>query len=245
MKPYIKLLVTIKNISVWQVDGNYIRNNKDVNFTNSGHHYTFAYIPKNEIWIDKDFSKHDKPLKICSKSKTKKEKCTDVSVDEDLLISQAMNERKMMKNGMSYLPALDIASKAAKKERKERNNISLKDTYNHVYIKKLKKYCVNGIKVWLINGKLVRDNFYIHFTEGGHNYVYKFVPLNEIWIDDSLNPNEYGHVLFHEAIERNLMKYNKMTYHQAHDVAIKYEGVLRSNKIVPDSIIMHELNRKK
>lgn len=239
MKPYIKKLLTIKKITVWQVDGNYVRNKISIDFTNSGHHYTFDKIPNNEVWIDKDFSKHCN-VSVCSN----KTKCVTMSEEEELLILQAMIERRLMKQKIPYAKALMYSAHMAKNHRKLLNDIPLEKTYNKVYINKLKKYCTNNVKVWLVNGRLIRDNFYIHFTEGGHHYVYKFVPSNEIWIDDCLNPKEYGYVLFHEAIERNLMKYNKMKYSDAHDVAIKYEGIIRSKHVNPDELIYHELNRK-
>ena len=48
--------------------------------------------------------------------------------------------------------------------------------------KKLK----GGLSVWIVNGRLVRSVFDIDFTAGGHDYVYEFVPENEVWIDDSI-----------------------------------------------------------
>lgn len=243
MKYYVKKLMTIKKIVIWQVDGNYIRNNKDVNFNNAGHHFIFDYIPVNEIWIDKDFSSHEK-VELCYKV-GQKVKCTNASKDEEELIEQTLEERCLIKHGMSYNDALEISSKNAQKRRRDENGIPLSKTYDNVYVKKIPQFCMNGVKVWLIYGKLVRDNLYKHFTQGGHHYVYKWVPKNEIWIDDNLNPKEYGYVLFHEAIERNLMKYNKMNYESAHGVAIAYEGILREKKVDPTDIIVHEIKRSK
>lgn len=225
MKPYIKKIRTASGVKIWQVDGNYVRNKMDTNFNNSGHHFSFDIIPKGELWIDKDFSQRG---------------------DEELLISQGLKELELIKKKKyDTYKAMVEASRHAEKERKLLNEIPKKDVYDHVYVKKFPEYSINGIKVWLINGKLVRDTFYIFFTEGGHHYVYKFVPKDEIWIDDSLNPKEYDYVLFHEAIERNLMKYNKMIYDNAHDVAIKYEAILRRTKTDPVPLIMNELRRKK
>lgn len=224
MKPYIRKLKNVGKINIWRVDGTYVRNNLDVNFNNSGHFFTFKIIPKNELWIDKDFSDHG---------------------DEELLILQGLYEIELFKKKYSWYKAVTVASKRAKKDRKKLNNMTPKEAYIKVHIKKLNKYCVNNIEVWLINGRIVRDVFYTDFTEGGHHYVYNFVPKDEVWIDDSLNPDEYNYVIFHEIIERNLMKYNKMKYADAHDIAIKYEGVLRDKRIDPYPITINELNRKK
>ncbi len=45
--------------------------------------------------------------------------------------------------------------------------------------------------------------FDIDFTAGGHDYVYEFVPENEVWIDDDIAEAERGYVLVHELHERN------------------------------------------
>lgn len=52
------------------------------------------------------------------------------------------------------------------------------------YIEKVEEH--GDIQVWIVDGFCLRDVFDIEFTEGGHDYVYEFVPVNEIWIDDDL-----------------------------------------------------------
>ena len=46
------------------------------------------------------------------------------------------------------------------------------------------------LRVWIVRGELVRDLFFIDFTEGGHDRVYKFVPPGEVWLDDDLRRTE-------------------------------------------------------
>jgi hypothetical protein len=102
----------------------------------------------------------------------------------------------------------------------------------------LKSYSKNGVEVWIVNGELVRFFFFIDFTEGGHGFVYPFVPKNEVWLDDDLNPRERKFVLLHELHERNLMSkwmngkksawkrlFVKNTYKKAHadSSAIEYK----------------------
>ena len=59
----------------------------------------------------------------------------------------------------------------------------------------IKKYS-GAVKVWIIQGGLVRSLYFIHFTEGGHDLVYPhFVPKNEVWLDDDLSPGERKFVL--------------------------------------------------
>jgi hypothetical protein len=87
---------------------------------------------------------------------------------------------------------------------------------------RLRKELLDGTAVWIVNGRLVRSVFDIEFTEGGHEYVYEFVPHGQVWIDDDVTDQEVGYVILHELHERNLMA-KGMTYDAAHDSASKLE----------------------
>jgi len=69
-------------------------------------------------------------------------------------------------------------------------------------------------EVWLVHGKKVRDE-HIEFVEGGHGYVYDWMPKNTVYIDDALHENEYTAVIIHELYERELMK-KGVPYSKAH-----------------------------
>ena len=62
----------------------------------------------------------------------------------------------------------------------------------------------------------------IDFTEGGHDYVYEFVPENEVWIDDDIAEKERGYVLLHELHERNRMARGWL-YNKAHAESSRLE----------------------
>jgi hypothetical protein len=74
----------------------------------------------------------------------------------------------------------------------------LPDFWSRDVHERLWKDLESGIKVWIMNGRLVRSVFDIDFTEGGHDYVYEFVPANEVWIDDAVEEPERPFVLLHE-----------------------------------------------
>jgi uncharacterized membrane protein (UPF0127 family) len=42
----------VKNFNIWVVNGKYIRDNIDIDFTTGGNPGRYEYIPENEIWID-------------------------------------------------------------------------------------------------------------------------------------------------------------------------------------------------
>jgi len=49
---YIKKVEQRSKITVWVVDGTYVRTHLDEEFTNYGQHYGFKCIPKDEFWLD-------------------------------------------------------------------------------------------------------------------------------------------------------------------------------------------------
>jgi hypothetical protein len=52
----------VAKLLVREVDGEKVRNTKDVEFTMGGHHLLHPFIPKREIWIDKALSALDKKM---------------------------------------------------------------------------------------------------------------------------------------------------------------------------------------
>ncbi len=80
---------------------------------------------------------------------------------------------------------------------------------------RLWKKLENNLSVWIVSGRMVRSVFDIDFTAGGHDYVYEFVPENEIWIDNDIMEQERAYVLLHELNERNRMA-EGWPYQRAH-----------------------------
>lgn len=172
------------DINVYIVDGEYVRDNINSEFTNYGQHYRFPFIPTNEIWLDKEYGRSEK----------------------EAFIAHAIKERELMKNGVEYNDAYETSKKDEKPYREhEDGNVR----------KKLLYITNNGLSVWLVDGKRVRSNYSLDFTQGGHDKVYGFIPRNEVWIDDDLSVKEREPVILHEVNERNLMS-GGMRYLPAH-----------------------------
>jgi hypothetical protein len=174
----------------------------DREFTNGGQHYRFPFIPTHEIWLDQEFAKGE----------------TKFFVDHLII------EWNLMKDGKTYSYAIGKADEAEQKERKKYSHVLAKAKQTlkthpemtvpkEIYVKKL--FSNEGVDVWIVNGELVRDMYYIEYTEGGHHFVYSFVPHDEVWIDNDLNPAEIDVVLLHELRERYLMAHG-WTYTHAH-----------------------------
>lgn len=106
-------------------------------------------------------------------------------------------------------------------------------------IKTVKDARGDEVNICLVNGDYVTSEEpglgFKEFTEGGHHFVtsypgYKLhIPENEIWIDDvyTKEPEKLKGIIQHEFIERNLMKYKKWNYSEAHEYANKKEAELR------------------
>jgi len=91
-------------------------------------------------------------------------------------------------------------------------------------IKLLKKQ--GQLKIYLINGKMLRKKLDPNFYFGGHHLAYKYVPKNEVWLDNSVVIKERKYVLIHELYELQMMKKGK-GYNDAHDYANAVEKEAR------------------
>lgn len=208
-KPYLSKFCTIGKITVWIVDGEYVRDHLSEEFTNFAEHYRFRFIPTNEFWIDKEYD----------------------SGEEDFFIHHLLVEWRLARQGMEYDKALGYADRSERAERRKSRVAHLKRTRgNAALVKRIHKKRIaiyqNGLNVWLVRGELVRDFYFIDYTEGGHDKVYAFVPKDEIWIDDDLSPRERRFVLLHEVHERRLMA-GGWPYVRAHRSASKIEYACR------------------
>jgi hypothetical protein len=205
--PKKKLINKIGPLEIWSVNGPIIRKNVDPEFTNFGQHWRFKFIPENELWIDDGDSN-----------------------EINFFITHLLIERKFMSQGLSYEEALELADRAERADRFKSKKFKKapKDYSKQVKKIKVKKIAAfEDVDVWVVDGELVRDLFYIDFTEGGHDLVYNFIPEGEVWIDDDVVKGERLYIMLHELIERRLMEKEK-NYQDAHNKATKIEWLIRS-----------------
>ena len=186
-KPYLKKGGKVAGFTIWIVDGKYVRCNIDEEFTNFGQHFRFRFIPENEFWLDKEHGDGN---------------------EEKYFVEHMLAENRFMAAGMTWKRANEKADMIEKRERNKAEALKTVDKKNcidKIHKKLLKKYS-KKIKVWVVNGMLVRDLYFTDFTEGGHDKVYSFVPEKEVWLDDDLSLREMKFVLLHELHERHLMR---------------------------------------
>lgn len=208
-RPYLERLSTVEGITVWVVNGAYVRGHWDIEFTNFGHHLSFPFIPAGEFWLDRQ----------------------SVPGEEDFFILHMKLEHRLMAQGMDYDRALERAGEVEQYER-DRSALAaagralMNAGRREELLRRLHKeawaWYPDGLEVWVVDGELVRDLFFIDFTEGGHDKVYAFIPEKEIWIDDDLVGEERPFVLVHELTERRLMS-GGMDYDSAHRASSRVE----------------------
>ena len=100
-------------------------------------------------------------------------------------------------------------------------------------IKKLKTY--KGYKIFIVNGKLIRDKFDIDFVMGGNGLHYLYVPMDEIWIDEIYyKTKEIDAIIIHEYTEFKAMR-RGICYEKAHDIA-SFKELIERRKNAPAGI---------
>jgi hypothetical protein len=204
---HLRLLAREAGLAVWRVDGKRIRDALDVEFTNGHHHLTRAYVPENEIWLDRSAPRAD---------------------ESRFWSLHQVVERAALSAGASYVEALARANRAEKAARR-RDLGEAPRRRGLVRRKTLGK--VDGRTVVLVDGRAVRSAFDLNFTLGGHGYRYHFIPRSEIWIDDAVVPAERPAILEHEAVEVELMA-DGMAYDPAHAHASRAEVGFRRGRRV-------------
>jgi len=222
--PYLEKIGERGDITIWLVDGFYVRKNLDEEFTNFGQHYRFECIPENEFWIDREASPNEQPFYI-----------------DHLLL-----EHRLMKKGVSYVKALEFADRKERAERKKAEGILPAQSKGEVNPTIVHLQIINktdDATIWLVDGRLVRDLFDIDFTEGGHDWVYKFVPKGEVWIDNDVEPEERSYILLHELHERNLMK-KGLSYNDAHADSSQLEYHVRHHLNELSEALQKEMGEK-
>lgn len=84
----------------------------------------------------------------------------------------------------------------------------------------------DALAICFVDGKIVRCHIDPEFVLGGHDLIYTYIPSNEIWVEEKMDPCEIPFVLTHEWEERALMS-KGATYDAAHEYALVLERMHR------------------
>lgn len=187
---------------IWEVNGKLVRNRIDIEFTNGGHHWSNPYIPADEVWIDQSQSGFG---------------------EQDFWAARQLLERQLRSGGSTENEAF---KKAQDMEIDLRRTSQLGTDQLPGTLRRYQLPDYWGYKVFIVNGKLVRDMIDIEFSLGGNGLRYEYIPKEELWLDDVLVREERPAILRHEAVEADLMRQG-MSYEQAHEHANVAEKKVR------------------
>ncbi len=172
-------------------------------------------IPKREIWISEKLAPREGVF----------------------FIAHALTRLSRLAAGLSPERAYDEGLQVERLLREKLNGIEFRNGKPHRQVPDevyLEPYIslpdVDGpVAVWLIDGNLARSYYKTDYTEGGHGYVYPWVPRDEIWIEDGVDHREIPFIVCHEYLERRLMRDAGMEYDPAHEACSAVEFDLRKN----------------
>jgi len=217
-QPPKKAIGDFQGYKVYQVDGAGIRKNKDEEFTNFGSHSDYEWIPEKELWLDKGVH----------------------PAEAHIFIDRMIKQDKLQAGGMS----LDKVRKAGDRyEESERSKIfggfgspEREEHSGDPRVREIPLRWPEGtsapIKFYIVDGEKIRNGRgtqHEDFTEGGNGGAYKWVPRDEVWIEDTVQPGEVGYVALHELHERRLMLGAGWDYLKAHRSSSMIEHVAREH----------------
>lgn len=177
-------------------------------FTNFGTSEQFPeLIPDGEIWVSDSYNEEEVAF----------------------YVETAATYKNLIRLGTPFGRAYNIAIGREKVLRERRRNTSggcpwstnERPSQDSIYVEKMRD--VDGVEAWLVDGDVLRDCFKTDFVEGGHGYVYPWIPNDEIWIEDEVDPPEREAILLHEYVELVKMRDEGWDYPEAHEEAGKRE----------------------
>lgn len=210
-----KRVLTHADYTVYSVNGFAVRNvaQPDEEFGNFAMRDGFpSLIPKGEIWISE---------KLASR-------------EGIFFIANALTQAKFQADGATE-KAYDAGLAVERQLRENLNGIAFRDGKPHKQVPKViyqELYTTladpdGPVKIWIVDGNRVRSYYKTDYTEGGHGYVYPWVPRPEIWIEDGVDRREVPFIICHEYVERRLMRDLELEYDRAHAICSRVEFDLR------------------
>lgn len=225
-KLHKKRILSHADCTVYAVNAFAVRNfaQPDEEFGNFATREEFRdLIPKGELWISEKLAP-----KECA-----------------FFIANGLTRLRRQQAGASEERAYDDGLEVERILRERLNGVTFRDGKPHKQVPEeiyLEDYLTlpdpqGPVGVWLVDGNLVRSYYKTDYTEGGHGYVYPWVPRPEIWIEDGVDRREVPFVLSHEYAERRLMRDEGLDYDTAHAIAAKVEFDLRKTRGVTPLLV--------
>ncbi len=213
-----KFIAHFHDYDVYSINAFAVRNlaEPDEEFTNFATNDEFQkLIPKGEIWIAEKSIQKEGVFFIANSLMRMREKAkgrSDIrAYDAGLKVERTLREK------LNYIKFRGRAQKRVPKGLYVENYLTIPDPEFPIKVKR-------------VEGNVVRSFYKTDYTEGGHGYVYPWVPRNEIWVEIDLDAAEVPFIVSHEYIEVRLMREKKIEYDKAHEICAHIEFKLRKNQ---------------
>lgn len=189
----------------------------DEEFGNFGMSEEFTdLVPEGEVWIAEKLVPREAPF----------------------FLANALARLHCRADGGSDEEAYEAGLEVERLLRERINGIEFRDGKPHRQVPEaiyLERYIIldeaqGPVEVWLVDGNLVRSYYKTDYTQGGHHYVYPWVPRGQIWVETGVDHREVPFVVCHEYIERRLMRDEKLDYDTAHPICSRFEYDLRKTR---------------
>jgi len=205
-----KLIGRFGDIYIYRVNGEQVRSisNGLEEFNESGSHAIIDAIPENEGWIENTVSKEELPFVVFG--------LVSGILSGDYDAGELAEKAERFKAMPSQRDASDIPDSTT-------------------YVRKLGD--IFGVKFYLVDANVVRNQYKVDFALGGNNGPYDWVPRDEIWLDASICPKELPYIALHEFYERHRMLQNGLGYNDAHAAASAVEWKARKGERLPQEHI--------
>jgi hypothetical protein len=215
-KLHKRRVLTHSDYTVYAVNALAVRNvaQPDEEFGNFATRDDFPdLIPEGEIWISEKLAEREGVF----------------------FIANALTQLTLQAGGAPPERAYEEGLAVERMLREKLNGVAFRDGKPHKKVPDeiyLERYAElpdpkGPVEVWVIDGNLARSYYKTDYTEGGHGYVYPWVPRPEIWVEDGVDRRELPFIVTHEYLERRLMRDEEMGYDPAHEVCSKVEFDLR------------------
>ena len=218
-----KRIARLQGQRVFTVDAFEVRSctRHDEEFTNFAIHTDFPnLIPRGEVWVDeRTFEAEGIFCLVDAMVHLKK-------------LEEGMSEEKAYAAGVEAERALREAMTGLKYRGGRPHRTTPADVYVGDYL--TLPDSAGPIAARLVDGCYVRSVYRTDYVEGGHGYVYPWVPKREIWLEHGVAAKELPFVLAHEYTELRLMRDDGLEYGPAHAIAAKVEFALREGDSLRD-----------
>lgn len=214
-----RFIIRHENYAIYSVNALAVRDatQSDEEFGNFATHEQFPrLIPKGQIWIaDKSIQKEGL-FYIANVLARMKEQ--DKGTPEDQAYTAGLNVERLLREKL-----LGLKFRAGRPHKRIPSQLYIE----HYLTLPDAEF---PIDVWLVDGNLVRTWYKTDYVEGGHGYVYRWCPKDEIWIEEDVERGEIPFLISHEYLELRLMRDKKLEYDKAHEICSRVEFKLRLNE---------------